>query len=154
MLEFRTFEEILDFAILQEKAAQAFYTKMAAEVRRPEVRLLYLSLVDEESEHERRLAGLKQTSYQLTEPDIQALNDSGYLKALPVPPDITFRQAVKLAWDKERSARLLYLLLADTIDDRDFSDLFRQLADQEATHAEYFQREYADLSAGEPQQPQ
>ena len=29
MMEFRSFEDILDFAILQEKAAQQFYTDLS-----------------------------------------------------------------------------------------------------------------------------
>ena len=31
MLQFRTFDDILDFAIVQEKAAQKFYTKLSNE---------------------------------------------------------------------------------------------------------------------------
>jgi len=150
MFEFSTFDEILDFAILQEKAAQAFYTKIAGEVLDPEVRTFYRTLIDQEAEHEQRLVRLKEADYQLTEPDLQSLRDSGYLQAIPVPPDITLSQAIKLAWDKERSARLLYSLMADAMKNREFAGLFRELAAQEEAHAEYFQREYEALSAGEP----
>lgn len=149
MLEFHSFEDVLDFAILQEKAAQVFYQKLSEEVTDPEVRQFYRSLVREECEHEQKLRGLKQHSYILTEPDLASLRDSGYLKAMPVKPDITFREAVQYAWNKERSARMLYSLLADTVEPEDLSGLFRGLAAQEEEHAEYFKKEYESLLAAE-----
>lgn len=147
MIEFHSLEEILDFAILQEKAAQAFYRKLAAEVTDPDVRIFYHSMIEEEEDHEQKLRRLKHRPYTLTEPDLAALHESGYLQAMPVKPDITFLEAVKYALDKERSARLLYNLLADTIRQEDFSRLFRDLADQEAQHAEFFKKEYLALCA-------
>ncbi|MHC5174075.1 MAG: hypothetical protein ACYSPJ_10150 [Planctomycetota bacterium] len=47
MVEFNTFEDVLDFAILQEKAAQEFYSKLSEEVTSDDVKLFYRTLVQE-----------------------------------------------------------------------------------------------------------
>ncbi|MHC5179907.1 MAG: ferritin family protein, partial [Planctomycetota bacterium] len=89
MMDFDTFEDVLDFAILQEKAAQQFYIKLAGEVLDADVQLFYRTLVEEEQIHEKKLRELKRYEYDLNEPDLEALKDSGYLDAMPIPPDIS-----------------------------------------------------------------
>ena len=70
MLEFHTFEDVLDFAILQEKAAQEFYTKLSGEVLDANVQLFYRTLAEEEHVHEKKLRELKRYEYDLNEPDL------------------------------------------------------------------------------------
>lgn len=147
MLEFRTFEDILDFAILQEKAAQQFYGKLAAEVTDPQVRLFCRTLVEEESLHEKELKKLKTGPYQLAEPDIKMLQKSGYLDAMPANPQMSFHEAVAFSLKKEKSARMLYATLADCAKDEQLAVLFRTLADQEQQHADYFQKQLQQMDA-------
>jgi rubrerythrin len=149
MLQFRTFEDVLDFAILQEQAAQQFYTKMSGEVADPSVQNFYRSLAAEEHNHEERLRGLKRYSYALREPDLRDLAESGYLDAMPIPPDISFKDAIRFALNKERSAQQLYTILADLSDCEELEQLFRHLAFQEAEHVRYFQKEYEAIRLGE-----
>ena len=63
MVEFHTFEDVLDFAILQEKAAQEFYTDLEDKVTDDDVRLFYKTLVQEEQLHELKLRELKRFEY-------------------------------------------------------------------------------------------
>lgn len=149
MLQFRTFEDVLDFAILQEQAAQQFYTKLSGEVETPTVQELYRGLAAEERNHEERLRGLKRYSYALREPDLKDLAESGYLDAMPIPPDITFKEAIRYALNKERSAQQLYMILADLSGREELEQLFRLLASQEAEHVRYFQKEYDTIKLGE-----
>jgi rubrerythrin len=149
MLQFHTFEDVLDFAILQEQAAQTFYTKLSGEVEDPSVQGFYRTLADEERNHEERLRGLKRYSYALREPDLKDLAESGYLDAMPIPPDITFKGAIRYALGKERSAQQLYTILADLSDREELEQLFRHLASQEAEHVRYFQKEYEAIQLGE-----
>ena len=95
MLKFETFEDVLDFAILQEQAAQKFYAKISGEVEDPSVQEFYQLLVAEEHGHEEKLRALKRYAYALREPDIKDLAESGYLDALPIPQDISFKEAMK-----------------------------------------------------------
>lgn len=149
MLQFRTFEDVLDFAILQEQASQKFYTKLSEEVADPSVQSFYRSLAADEHTHELRLRELKRYSYSLREPDLRDLAQSGYLDAMPIPPDISFKEAIQLALNKERSAQQLYTILADLADREELEQLFRHLAFQEAEHARFFQKEYEAIRLGE-----
>ena len=147
MVEFHTFEDVLDFAILQEKAAQEFYTDLEDKVTDDDVRLFYKTLVQEEHLHELKLRELKRFEYELIEPDIETLRESGYLDAMPVKPDISLVDAVRYAIKKERSARMLYHTLGEMCQRDELKDLFDELAEQEESHANYFKAEYADLLA-------
>lgn len=147
MMEFQTFEDVLDFAILQEKAAQEFYSKLCEEVLNPDVQLFYRTLVKEEELHELKLRELKRFGYELVEPDLKTLKESGYLDAMPVAPDISFVEAVRYAIKKERSARMLYNTLGQMCQRDELKQLFEELAEQEQSHAKYFQAEYKDLLA-------
>lgn len=144
-MEFRTFEDILDFAILQEKTAQQFYAKLCNEVQNPDVQLFYRTLVQEEALHEEKLRELKRFEYELIEPDIQLLQKSGYLDAMPIPPEVTFVEAVRYAIKKEKSARILYRTLGQMCQRKELADLFNELAAQEKSHADYFEAEYKDI---------
>lgn len=145
MNEFRTFEDILDFAILQEKAAQEFYSDLAGKVQDEHVRIFYLELVQQEHIHEKKLMELKRYDYDLQEPDLESLRQSGYLNALPVSPEMTMEEAVQYAIMKEQSAQLLYTTLASMVDRAELAALFRTLAEQEQAHAAFFQTEYKGL---------
>ena len=147
MMDFDTFEDVLDFAILQEKAAQQFYIKLAGEVLDADVQLFYRTLVEEEQIHEKKLRELKRYEYDLNEPDLEALKDSGYLDAMPVPADISLADAIRYAIKKERSARMLYRTLGQVCKRKELAELFTELADEEETHADYFRTEYKELLA-------
>ena len=144
-MNFNTFEDVLDFAILQEKAAQQFYSEMADKVLDDNVRLFYKTLVQEEHLHELKLRELKRFGYELIEPDVETLRESGYLDAMPVLPEITFAEAVRYAIKKERSARMLYHTLGQMCKRNELKRLFEELAEQESEHAEHFQTEYKEL---------
>lgn len=138
MIEFRTFEDILDFAILQEKAAQQFYSYMAGQVLDPDVQLFYRTLAEEERIHEKKLLELKRYEFDLKEPDLESLRSSGYLDAMPAHPEMTLAEAVRYALKKEKSARMLYHTLAGMTRRPELAGLLEQLAQQEQQHADYF----------------
>ena len=145
MMEFRTFEDVLDFAILQEKAAQQFYAKLSDEVTDPNMRFFYKALVQEEASHEKKLREMKHLAYDLLEPNIEMLRESGYLDAMPISPDITLKEAVRQAIRKEKSAQVLYRTLGQMCESRELAELFDQLAAEEKSHADYFRAKYRDI---------
>ncbi|MHC4855289.1 MAG: ferritin-like domain-containing protein [Planctomycetota bacterium] len=147
MMEFHTFEDVLDFAILQEKAAQQFYTKLSDEIKDSNVLLFYKTLIQEEALHEKKLRELKRFEYELIEPDVDTLRNSGYLDAMPISPEVTFEEAVRYAIKKEKSARMLYRTLGQMCERKELADLFEELAAEEKSHADYFQSEYKDMLA-------
>jgi len=144
MMDFQTFEDVLDFAILQEKAAQEFYLDLSRKVLDKHVRSFYKELVQQEYIHEQKLMELKRYEFDLRAPDLEALRESGYLDAMPISPESTLNEAVRYAVKKERSAKLLYLTLSQMVNQEELAQLFRTLADQEQAHREFFETEYKD----------
>lgn len=147
MLEFQTLDDILDFAIVQEIAAQQFYTKLSGESRTDDLRLFYRTLAEEEHAHELKLRTLKSRSFDLTAPDLTQLQKSGYLDALPLTPDSSFKDVLLYGLKKERSAKMLYKVLAESMPQQELADLFKVLSDEEARHADFFRKEYDEISA-------
>ena len=135
VMQFKTFEEILEFAIGQERAAQLFYTHLADEAADPERRRYYSELADQEQGHEEKLLGLKTETSRLNIP----VPD---LEAVPLTPDMEWKDVLKYLVKKEKSAKMLYTVLANSMAKPEFAELFQFLAEQECEHADYFQREY------------
>lgn len=115
MIQFQTFDEILDFAIMQERAAQIFYAKLADEADDPERGRFYRDLVAQEQTHEEKLLTLKLISSQVHTPDLEELQKCGYLDALPLHPGMSFKEILRYVIKKEKSAKMLYTVLANPV---------------------------------------
>lgn len=142
MLEFETLDDILDFAIVQEQAAQAFYTQLSKEASNADRQLFYRTLAEEELTHEKKLRGLKNRDFKLTSPGLTQLKQSGYLDALPVHPGMDLKEVLLYGLKKEKSAKMLYSVLAESVEYAELAALFRMLAEQEDEHAAFFRKEY------------
>ena len=147
MQDFQTLDDILDFAIVQEIAAQAFYTKLSHEAPSKDMQLFYRTLVEEEQTHEKKLRQLKSRTFDMAPPDLSELQKSGYLDALPISPEMSLKDVLLYALKKERSAKMLYGVMADNMKQQDLADLFKTLAAQEGKHADFFRKEYDDVCA-------
>ena len=149
MLQFQTLDDILDFAIVQEKAAQAFYTKLSAEAADVDRQLFYRTLAEEEETHEKKLRKLKSRDFGLRAPDLMELQKSGYMDALPIDSDMSLKEVFLYALKKEKSAKMLYTVLAENMQQKDLVELFKILAADEASHAAFFRREYDEMFSKE-----
>lgn len=147
MLNFETMDDILDFAIVQEKAAQAFYAKLSNEAETDKMRQFYRVLEEEEQAHEKKLRKIKTRDFELSVPDLTQLKESGYLDALPLGPDMSFKDILLYGLKKERSAKMLYKVLADTMERPELAEVFKMLSEEESKHAEFFQKEYDEVNA-------
>ena len=145
MPQFETFDDILDFAIVQERAAQKFYGKLSTEAEDPGMAMFYRTLVQEERGHEEKLQKLRSTETEFPAPDLSDLEKSGYLKALPLHSGMSLKEVYEYALKKERSAKMLYSVLAGNMQEKELADLFEKLADEEAGHAEFFRKEYETI---------
>lgn len=140
---FSKIEDVLDYAVSQEKAAQRFYTELADKAADPQVQALFRSLIEQEKAHEKHLRDMKKAGCKLTGQDLETVSRSGYLNARNVPSGISMKEAIGFALEKEKSAHMLYALLADLVESKEMARIFGQLAEQESQHAEYFRKEYA-----------
>ena len=147
MLQFQTLDDILDFAIVQEKAAQVFYAKLSDEAGDLNAQLFYRTLAEEEQVHEKKLRKLKSRNSDLPAPDLTDLQKSGYLDALPIGPDMSMKNVLLYALKKEKSAKMLYTVLSNNMKQKELAELFKTLAGEEAEHADYFRTEYNAVCA-------
>ncbi len=145
MREFKSTEEILDFAIGEEQSAADFYTDLADQVNNPAISKMFLEFSEEELQHKNKLENIKMGSLEYL--PTAAVVDLGLGEILvDVAPTrgMDYQDALILAMKKEKAAYQMYTLLAGVASDPAVRDLLVGLANQEANHKLRFEIEYDD----------
>jgi rubrerythrin len=145
MDKFDSADAILDFAIQREQEAQAFYRDLADKVKGQAMKKLLMDFVAQEARHEAKLKGVKQGRKSLgaggTVPDLKV---SQYLAQTEPKPDMDYQDTLMVAMQRERAAFALYTDLAAATDDTELQEVFSALAQEEAKHKLFLEREYDD----------
>ena len=149
MPEFYTIQDVLAFAIHLEQASQQFYRRLSCQVGSPSISQFLAGLVKEEKMHEQRLQKLLDESGGLPVWQISADQVEAYIQAIRVPESLEYKEAVKLAMDKENAARMLYSVIANVTEEPDLREIFVMLSDQERIHQQYFEKEYRRICISE-----
>ena len=143
-MEFRTIEEILDFAIRREEAAAELYLTMADRVTRPEMREALVGFAEEEKRHKQRLVKIKAGELpSISEEKIHNLKIAEYVEPPEVSARMDYPEALRFAMNSEKAAFRLYSDLA-AISPATHAAVFRSLAQEEAKHKLSFEVEYED----------
>jgi rubrerythrin len=146
MQEFRSVNDILDFAISEEEAAAKFYTALAAKMTRDWMQKIFEGFADEEKGHKEKLLSVKTGNVALlTDEAVTDLKIGDYL--IEVEPEVQgsemdYQQALIMAMKKEKAAFKLYTDLAEQTEQQEYCHLFRALAQEEAKHKLRFEIEY------------
>ncbi len=143
MKQFKSTEEILDFAIGEEQSASDFYTSLAQQVSSPSVRKMFMEFSEEELQHKSKLENIRMGSVEYL-PGDQVVNLGLEEVLVDVAPtkNMDYQDALILAMKKEKAAYQMYMRLATVASDPQISDLLRGLASQEANHRLRFEIEY------------
>ncbi|MBN2585819.1 MAG: ferritin family protein [Candidatus Fermentibacteraceae bacterium] len=143
MKQFKSTEEILDFAIGEEQSASDFYTALAQQVSSPSVRRMFMEFSEEELQHKSKLENIRMGSVEYLPRD-QVVNLGLEEVLVDVAPtsNMDYQDALILAMKKEKAAYQMYMRLATVASDPRISDLLRGLASQEANHRLRFEIEY------------
>jgi rubrerythrin len=149
MNDFRTVQDVLKFAITLEQASQKFYRRLAEQTQSPSVRHFLLEMVAEETAHENQLRDMIEGGWQILAQQISTDEMDAYIDAMAIPEPLGYKEAVKLACDKEKASRMLYTLLSAATDHPGLTGLLRKLSLQEQGHQTYFEREYRRITVGE-----
>jgi rubrerythrin len=145
MQQWKTIEEVLDFAINSEEEAAQFYTQLAERVKKPWMRAIFEGFVREEQGHKAKLAAVKEGRGALPAPaKVQDLKIGDYLVDQKPDPELDYQQALILAMKKEKAAFRLYSDLAGIAQDESLRQTFQALAQEEAKHKLRFEIEYDD----------
>jgi rubrerythrin len=146
MKEFKSIDEILEFAINAEQEAVDFYTSLSGRSKNEEMKRVFTDFAGEEMKHKKMLLEVKENnSFRLPEGKVKDLKISDYMANIRPTPDMTYPDALVLAMKKEKDAFRLYLLLSEETPDPVMKSLFLSLAQEESRHKLRFELEYDDF---------
>jgi rubrerythrin len=137
-------EEVLDFAIGQEEISAQLYTDLAQQMEEPALRKTLLRFAVVEQRHKEKLLALKQVGVELHPSRVEALDlkMAEYIVPGEIRPDMSYAEILTLAMQREKAAHDLYLDLAAGAAAAEIRDAFLVLAQEEASHKQYFEAEY------------
>ena len=146
MQQWKSADEILDFAIGQEEQAIEFYTGLSDRMDRPWMSKIFKDFAKEEMGHKRKLLDIKAGKRLVPEErKVLDLKISDYLVDVETGPGMDYQEALVLAMKKEKKAFKMYTDLAAAIDDENLQAAFLALAQEEAKHKLRFEIEYDDF---------
>ena len=146
MTEFKTIDDILDFAIQEEQRASDLYASLAARSRNRMIQEVFEQFSKEELGHKKKLESIKGGGVvAVSEGKVQDLKIGDYLVEVNSSrDDLTYQESLIVAMKEEKAAFRLYSDLATKTDDASLRDLFQMLAQEEAKHKLRFEIEYDD----------
>jgi len=146
MKEFASIDDILDFAIDEEQKAVDFYTELAGKTSSEEMKQVFNEFAQEEVQHKARLTGIREQGlFEITFEKVADLKITDYVVNVKPSPEMTYRDALVMAMNKEKAAFRLYTNLAERAPNDQLRDLFLSLAQEESKHKLRFEIEYDDF---------
>jgi rubrerythrin len=146
MQQWKSVDEILDFAIGQEEQAAEFYTGLAGKMDRPWMSEIFKEFAKEEMWHKTKLLEVKSGKRLIaSEQKVLDLKIGDYLVDVEPTDHMDYQQALVVAMKKEKKAFKIYIDLAAATDDANLKTVFMSLAQEEAKHKLRFEIEYDDF---------
>jgi rubrerythrin len=139
---FKSFNEVMDFAINSEIEAVNFYKMLADFVEKPEMAKVLLDLALQESEHKTKLEAVKADSAVIDEQEVGDLGITDKVEDIEPYAKMNYVDLLVIGMKKEEAARKLYTDLATVAQKREIRDIFLKLAQEEAEHKMRFELEY------------
>jgi rubrerythrin len=146
MKEFKTIDDILDFAIKDEIRASNLYAGLAKRSRSKEMQKVFEQFSREELGHKKKLESIKKGGkIASSNTKVQDLKIGDYLVEVNTSrDDLSYQEALIIAMKEEKAAFRLYSDLAARISDPTAKETFLILAQEEARHKLRFEIEYDD----------
>ena len=145
MDNFKSIDEILEFAIENEIRAAEFYEKLSGQAKTKSMKETFEKFSKEERGHEARLKKIKQEGkFKATNKDIIDMKMSDYLVKSNAKGKMSYQDALILAMKREKAAYKLYKKLEKAAPTSDLRKIFKKLANEEANHKMNFEIEYDD----------
>jgi len=146
MQQWKSVDEILDFAITQEEQAAQFYTDLAGKMDRQWMSKIFKDFAQEEVGHKNKLLDIKAGKRLIAaEKKVLDLKIGDYLTDVEPSAGMDYQQALIVAMKKEKKAFKMYTDLAAATDDEGLQAVFLSLAQEEAKHKLRFEVEYDDF---------
>ena len=151
-MEFKSIQDILDFAISKEKEAADFYTEAGKEESMSGAKDMLKEFAQEERKHQTLLEEFKQKGFAsgISDYEFKWITDikrSNYVVDLEYRKGMAYNELLMLAMKREEKALALYnemLVKADTAEGK---KLFKMLCQEEAKHKLALETLYDDYMA-------
>jgi rubrerythrin len=146
MTEFKTIDDILDFAIKEEQRASDLYASLAAKSRNRMIQEVFEQFSKEELGHKKKLESIKGGGVvAVSDKKVQDLKIGDYLVEVSSSrDDLTYQESLIVAMKEEKAAFRLYSDLAGRTEHSTLKETFLMLAQEEARHKLRFEIEYDD----------
>jgi rubrerythrin len=143
MKQWKSVDEVLDFAITHEESAAKFYTDLASRLDNPAMKQVLLDFSKEEEGHKAKLLEVKKgKKLEPSSEKIMDLKIGDYLANVDTEGEFNYQRALILAMKREKASYKLYTKLADSTDDPDIKSTMQALAQEEAKHKLRIEIEY------------
>jgi len=143
MKEFKSIDDILDFAINNEQNAVDFYTQLANESTNEEMIKVFTQFAKEEMGHKAFLTKIKtEGTFTVKNEKVLDLKMSDYLVDVKPKPNMPYEDALILAMKREKNAFKLYMDLSEVAPNDSLKKIFSSLAIEESKHKLRFELEY------------
>lgn len=143
MENFKSINDILDFAINAEQEAVDFYNQLAENSKTKDMQNVFVSFAQEEMVHKTRITKIKdEGSFKFEKEDIADLKISDYTVSVKPSSEMNYQDALLLAMKKEKAAFKLYYELSKRAKTDNMKDIFLSLAQEESKHKLRFEIEY------------
>ncbi len=144
-MEFRTIDDILEFALEKEDASYRLYKSAAKASVNSSAKKLFEEMAEQEAEHKRFIQQLnsdKIAKYKFR--NVPDLKISEYLVDIPYREDMTFQEILVYSMKSEEKACRLYAEAETMTDDPELKKLFQMLANEEKKHKFRLESMYDD----------
>lgn len=144
-MEFRTIDDILEFALEKEDASYRLYKSAAIASLSPSAKKLFEEMAEQEAAHKRFIQQLdKEKIAEYKTPSIPDMKISDFLVDVPYRDDMSFQEILVYAMKCEEKACKLYADAENMTDDEELKKVFRMLASEEKKHKFRLESMYED----------
>jgi rubrerythrin len=149
-MNFKSFEELIRFAMEKEQEAIDFYESASTQEPYSGGKQTFLDFAKEEKKHKALLEGFLKGQSKLGDYKFKWVPDmkrSDYMVDLKYRKGLAYPEMLRLAMKREEKALQLYNDLASKADKPDLVKVFKMLSQEEATHKLKLETIYDDYMA-------
>jgi len=140
---FKSVQEVLDFAIEKEEEAQQFYMEWSKKLENQNLREQFVIFAGEENKHKEKLQRVKSGStFKPSAKQVTDLKIVDYLVDIVATPEMDYQEALIVAMRREKASFKFYNDLAAISEDESLRQTFLALAQEEAKHKLRLETEY------------
>ena len=146
MRNFKTAQDIIDFAVRAEEEAIKFYMELASSATSKAKKEAFEAFAQEEEGHRAKLLGLEIKSFTFSDSTpISDLHIAEYTNPEVNYQSLTYGEVLVIAMNREKRAFMLYDKLSKMVENSELKKFFVFLAKEESNHKFRFEAEYDDF---------